>query len=122
MNRAIALSCLAKNIFEKAKIRVARMGLQPSASLERELVAGPYHPAFGELVENRIWFKRMRPLLAACPPGKRVFMQVSSRDLSAVLGMKRANMRRFAQLGLADRLEIKTDKEMRRGTWKYAVS
>jgi len=122
MNRAIAMSCRAKEILEAAAIRVVRMGLQPSASLERELVAGPYHPAFGELVAARIWFNKIRPLLVGCPDGRRLTVRVSHRDLSAVVGMKRSNLRRLAQLGLLDRLEILTDTTLPRGTLEYAVN
>jgi histone acetyltransferase (RNA polymerase elongator complex component) len=122
MNRAIAMSCRAKEILEAAAIRVVRIGLQPSASLERELVAGPYHPAFGELVAARIWFNKIRPLLAGCPDGRRLTVRVSHRDLSAIVGMKRANMLRFEQLGLIDRLEILTDTNIQRGTLEYAVN
>lgn len=122
MNRALALSGRAKELLTVAGIRVVRIGLQPSASLERELVAGPYHPAFGELVAARIWFKKIRPLLAGCPAGKRVVLRISPRDLSAVVGMNRSNMRRFKGLDLADRLEIKTDNEIQRGTFVYAVN
>jgi histone acetyltransferase (RNA polymerase elongator complex component) len=122
MNRALALTRRAREILTAAGIRVVRIGLQPSISLERELVAGPYHPAFGELVAARIWFRKIRPLLAGCPVGKRVTLRISPRDLSAVMGMKRSNMQRFAQMGLADRLEIKTDPKIQRGTLVYAVN
>ena len=122
MNRAIALTCRAKEMLTAATIRVVRIGLQPSESLERELLAGPYHPAFGELVASRIWLQRIRPVLASCPIGKRVTIQISPRDLSAVIGMKRLNIQRFERLGLADRLEIRTDNEMKRGTLLYAVN
>jgi histone acetyltransferase (RNA polymerase elongator complex component) len=122
MNRAIALCCRAKGILEAAAVRVVRMGLQPSPSLERELLAGPYHPAFGELVAARIWLNRIRPLLAGCPDGRRLTVRVCHRDLSAVLGMKRSNMLRFEQLGLLDRLEIGTDPTLPRGTLEYAVN
>ena len=122
MNRAIALSCRAKAIFEAAAIRVVRMGLQPSPSLERDLVAGPYHPAFGELVAARIWFNKIRSLLAGCPVGRRLTVRVSHRDLSVVIGMKRSNMARLERLGLRQRLEIVTDSTLPRGTLEYAVN
>ncbi|MDD3813410.1 MAG: radical SAM protein [Desulfocapsaceae bacterium] len=122
MNRAIALSCRAKSLLEMAAIRVVRIGLQPSSALESELLAGPYHPAFGELVASRIWLRRIRPLLAACPHGKRLTVRISPRDLSAVVGMKRLNMQRFERLGFADRLELITDVNMKRGTLLYAVN
>jgi len=122
MNKAVALTSRAKEMLAAAAIRVVRIGLQPSLSLERELLAGPYHPAFGELVASRIWFKRIRALLAACPKGQRVTVQISPRDLSAVIGMKRLNIQRFERLGMADRLELITDANMKRGTLVYAVN
>ena len=46
-------------LYREAKIKVLRMGLQDSDTLESSVVAGPYHPAFGELVESRILYKRI---------------------------------------------------------------
>jgi histone acetyltransferase (RNA polymerase elongator complex component) len=121
MNQAVALCRRAKEMFLQVGIRVVRIGLQPSVSLEQELLAGPYHPAFGELVAARDWFRRMRAWLAETPPGSRLTVQIPERDLSAFLGPKRINMQRLSKLGLADRLLIKTKKEMQRGTFTYVV-
>ena len=43
-----------KERLDAAGIPVIRMGLQAGPELERELLAGPYHPAFGELARARI--------------------------------------------------------------------
>ena len=122
MNRAIALCCLAKERLDQAGIQIIRMGLQASESLEQELLAGPYHPSFGEFVTARHWFKRVRPLLAGCPSDKQLTIQISNRDLSAFVGPKRANMKRLQALGLALRLQLTTDKTLKRGTMNYAIS
>jgi len=52
--------------FRRAGISLVRMGLQASPSLERPgvIVAGPYHPAFGQLVKSALWFDRLSPELA----------------------------------------------------------
>ena len=121
LNRAVALCRQAKQMFAQAGIRVVRIGLQPSASLEKELLAGPYHPAFGELVAARDWFRRTRALLVGCPADRRLTITLSPRDLSAFVGPKRMNISRLAQLGLADRLVVETTKEMKRGTLTYVV-
>lgn len=39
-------------IFERAGIPIVRMGLAPGKELEAALVAGPYHPAFKDLVDS----------------------------------------------------------------------
>lgn len=45
-------------LFEKAGVRVIRLGLHPSEGLldGSELVAGPFHPSFRELVLTEIWY------------------------------------------------------------------
>jgi histone acetyltransferase (RNA polymerase elongator complex component) len=121
INRAVALCRRAKEMLTGAGIRVVRIGLHPSPSLEKELLAGPYHPAFGELVAARDWLQKIRALLAVHPGGERLTVRISERDLSAMVGPKRMNIRRLAQLGMADRLRIETDKEMQRGTLRYVV-
>jgi len=44
-------------IFEQAKVNVIRMGLHPSEGLlsGNDLLAGPFHPSFKELVMTEIW-------------------------------------------------------------------
>ncbi len=39
-------------LFRESGIRIVRMGLQHTTGLEENLVAGPYHPAFRDLVER----------------------------------------------------------------------
>jgi histone acetyltransferase (RNA polymerase elongator complex component) len=122
MNRAIALCRRAKELLDEAGIPIVRMGLQATTALEKELLAGPYHPAFGEFVAARHWFRRVRRLLAFCPPDNRLWLSISDRDISAFVGPKRVNMKRLQDLGLKERLELSTDKTMQRGTMKYVIA
>lgn len=39
----------------RAGVPVIRLGLQQEPMLEESLLAGPYHPAFGQLVRSRLW-------------------------------------------------------------------
>ncbi len=39
-------------VFDKASVKVIRVGLQPTAELEESIVAGPYHPAIRDLVRG----------------------------------------------------------------------
>ncbi len=105
-----------KSRFAAAGIRVVRMGLQAGPDLEEALVAGPWHPAFGELVQARLMLRRTRQLLARVPAGEQVLLSISSRDQSLFRGQHSANIRRLAQLGLADRFALRLDPEQPRGT------
>ena len=121
LNQAIALTAKAYAKLQSAGIRVVRMGLQPSESLSKNYVAGPYHPAFGELVISRLWLKRIRARLTQLTPTENLCLHISHRDHGAVVGMKRSNIRRLGELGFSGRFTILPDKSMARGSIKYVV-
>lgn len=54
-----------------AGIPVIRMGLQPDEDLRApgRILAGPFHPSFGELVHSYVWQKRLTPLLQSRKAG-----------------------------------------------------
>lgn len=49
-------ACIA---FEESEIAVARFGLMLSENQRQQIVAGPYHPAFGDLVRKKAASKRI---------------------------------------------------------------
>jgi histone acetyltransferase (RNA polymerase elongator complex component) len=59
-------------IFEKANIKVIKLGLHPSEGLlsGEELIAGPFHLSFRELVLTEIWNDILKPLLIVENPGE----------------------------------------------------
>lgn len=122
MNRAITLSRRALELFSDHGINVIRMGLQPSVELEKQVVAGPYHPAFGELVKARIWYIRTRRLLNESGPGKTVTITVSDRDYSAFVGPNKKNLKRIDSLQDAGRLVVEIDKSLNRDQYRYAIN
>jgi histone acetyltransferase (RNA polymerase elongator complex component) len=121
LNKAIALTARCYQKLTEAGIEVVRMGLQPSESLEKSVIAGPYHPAFGELVQTRLWLKKIRAKLAELGTQQKLHIHVSHRDISAVVGMKKRNMIRLGELGFSDRFKIYPDKNMARGSIRYVV-
>ena len=96
--------------FAKHKIPVIRIGLQPTENLltAGDLVAGPFHPAFGELVEaaaaqkqlttllnmwadsERLEFKPINRPPISCPPKLTLFL--NPRYWSRIVGQKRSNL------------------------------
>ena len=95
LDEAVALCRDALVRFRQAGIAVIRIGLQPTEELERPgtIVAGPFHPAFRQLVESSLFLETMASLL---PPGIRsgdVTFAVNPADLSPAIGQKRRNIR-----------------------------
>ncbi|CAG35975.1 elongator complex protein 3 [Desulfotalea psychrophila] len=119
--KAVAFGHLFRVRMDRADIPIIRMGLQPSKDLEQMLVAGPYHPAFGELVGSRLWLKEIRHRLRDLQEGENLLMTISHRDLSVAQGMKKYNIRRIQALGYGDRFSIQLDVQMTRGTRKFSV-
>jgi histone acetyltransferase (RNA polymerase elongator complex component) len=119
--RAVVLVATGYQRLTAAGIRVVRMGLQPTPALAAALVAGPFHPAFGELVLARLWLRRLRARLALLRPGETLRVHVSHRDRSALAGMGGGNIRRLTELGYGGRLQIFSDRNMLRGTIRYVV-
>jgi len=57
LDEAVRWSAQLLKIFEEAHIKVLKLGLHPSEGLisGKDLVAGPWHPSFRELVLTEIW-------------------------------------------------------------------
>ncbi len=72
-----------------ASVPVIRLGLQGTAELESSVVAGPWHPAFGQLVRSRLWRRalaRIAETARAMDP-----IRVHPADLAEALGHRREN-------------------------------
>ena len=122
LHQAIALTRRARELFHEHSIEIIRMGLQPSTELEKQIVAGPYHQAFGELVLSRDWFKAARKMISQVAPAGNIKITISDRDHSSFIGLKRCNIRRLERLFPQCSLEIETDPAMKRRQVSYAVS
>lgn len=122
LDAAVARAAWMKNHFDANGIRVVRMGLQAGQELEESIVAGPYHPAFGEMVNARIMLRRTRRILRDVRQGDRVTLSISQKDRSAFGGIRSANIARLRELGLAERFSLVTDSEQPRLTVRIVHS
>ncbi len=113
---AVTLCAAASKLSARAGVAVIRMGLQASASLEQSIIAGPYHPAFGELVLSRLWLQRIVGKLRALPRQGSAVITVSHHDISAVIGINKENRKRLDKLGFRGRYTITADRAVARGS------
>lgn len=112
--KAIALTARLAAILAQGGVRVIRIGLQPSAALEASLVAGPYHPALGELVKARGFFNEIRRQLTPYR-GQASRLTIAARDRSLLSGPRQCTLRRLQALGLLEQTAISLDDSGRRG-------
>ncbi len=113
--RAVALAARLTDILAQRGIKVIRTGLQPSCELEANLVAGPYHPAFGELVKARSFFKEVRSQLSRYQ-GRPCRLTIAAQDRSFLSGQKKCSLNRLKSLRLLEQTTVTfTDLPGQRG-------
>jgi histone acetyltransferase (RNA polymerase elongator complex component) len=95
LEEAVRWCAVMVPIFRKAAIRIIRIGLHYSELLEDAVVAGPFHPAFGEMVEARVILNRIMGIieedgLMGCSG---IEIHTWKGALSKTLGHKKVNIK-----------------------------
>lgn len=117
LDEAVAWCADALRRFRREGIAVIRIGLQPTEELERPgtIVAGPYHPAFRQLVESSILLDRMRSALTGRQTGTAARFAVHPAELSSAIGQRRANVLSLTREFRLLRLSITPSPDISRG-------
>ncbi len=91
--------------FEKKKVTVIRMGLQNTdiisnpENINSEVAAGPYHEAFGQLVEDSIWYdKILEAIKRINTKVVEVEVEVNPENINNIVGHKRENIQKLKEL------------------------
>lgn len=84
-----------------AGIHVIRMGLPPEPGLGAHVLAGPTHPALGQLARSEALYHYIARCFAAEPEAP-ASLTAPERYRSDLLGHKRCMIPRYAALGLAE--------------------
>ena len=95
---AVGLCARLVTLFEQNGVRVIRVGLHDTDTLRRDMLAGPYHPAFRELCESRIMLDKAVSLLSARGRGEYTLL-VSPKSRSKMTGNKKSNIAALKELG-----------------------
>lgn len=117
LEQAVELCARLLDFFDNMNIRVIRLGLHDSASLKKDYIAGPYHPAFRELCESKRFVNHFLDFVKNCDNStdkKSYKIEVNPSYISKALGQKRANIMLLKELGynvdIIQNPEIKPDK------------
>ena len=81
-------------------IKVIRVGLQPDDELcaSGNILAGPFHPSMGELVQSFLLRERLTDKLLAVKGAKRIVISCPAKMESKLRGMKNSNIEYWQQL------------------------
>lgn len=87
--------------FEESNIKVIRLGLQASdtINLEADVVAGPFHPAFGEIVQSLVYRDKIEKYLQETNKTieKEIIVETANRNISKVIGNNKINKSYFEE-------------------------
>lgn len=121
LTKAVALCARLREIFSEQGVRVVRIGLQETDTLADEVLAGPHHPSFGELVLSWSLHRRLRKLLVV-KRGEPRRLIVAAADQSVFRGVKNSCLEALRRKGFIEGVEVVFDQEQRRGMVKLMGS
>jgi len=112
-----AVQYLKKGILrlENSSIPVARIGLQPTQELERDYLAGPYHPAFRQLVDSSIFFDMATSLLQIFEKNGQAHFLCHPKEVSNLRGQKNENILKLKKHFKLSEILIDGTQELPRG-------
>lgn len=106
-------------IFNKKKVAVIRLGLQNTDTINNpkneksEIVAGPFHPAFRQLVEASIWYDAMvNKIKTTTMKAKEIEIRVNPENLNNAIGHKKENIIKIKELYNVD-VRVVGDEKIR---------
>lgn len=117
LNEAISQTVPIYELFEKHGITILKVGLHPSEGFNsgEELIAGPYHPNFRELVISKIWKQKLEKELANFDSAKKIKITVNPKDINAAIGFGGINRKALQYQFLS--VEFKQDKKVIKGNF-----
>ncbi len=125
--RAIETCKKLVRMFAYKKIDVIRVGLQNTDEItdpsdkNSEVIAGPYHPAFRQLVESEMWYdaivEKIKKLNVKV---SKVEIKVNPMDSNNVIGHKKQNIIKLKKTYDVD-LILRPDSKIKQGKWDIKI-
>ena len=115
------------DLFNQNKITIIRIGLQNTEEItdpsnkNSEVVAGPYHPAFRQLVEGRMWYDAIVSKIKKFNTKVKVVeITANPEDINNIIGHKKENIEKLKDLYDVDVI-IKPDETIKNGKFEMKV-
>lgn len=122
---AVEISKQLLKLFRNNGINVIRLGLQVTDNInfQKDVVAGPFHPAFRELVESELRYEMIADQLdrMLINKGSVLMIGVNGSEHSITVGQKRKNLKRlYKQYGFSE-IVVKPQAQLNRGQLKLCI-
>lgn len=124
VEQAVEISKELLVLFNSKKINVIRIGLQNTNEITdpdnsgSQVVAGPFHPAFRQLVESRLWYDTISNKIKNINSTvKDIQIDANPYDVNNVVGHKRMNIEKIDET-YDTNLIVKVDSKVKKGKIK----
>ena len=102
LNQAVERCKEVMKLFTAKNIQVIRIGLQNTESISEpskegsEVMAGPFHPAFRQLVESSLWYDSIVSKIKKINTKvKRVQIEANPENMNEIIGHKKENIEKL---------------------------
>lgn len=118
LDEAVNVSKVMYDMYRKNKINVIRIGLQPTESINegKDIVAGPFHPSFRELVEGSLMADI---ILENMKIEEKAVIHINPKDLSKLYANKKVYFNKLK--GLDKIIAVEQDDKIDRGHIKLCL-
>ncbi len=127
VEQAVERSKEVMQLFNRAKIEVIRLGLQNTEEIsdpaqeESKVVAGPYHPAFRQLVESSMWYDEIVAKIKECNAKvMQVRITANPENMNNIIGHKKENVLKLKEIYDVDVI-VKADENIKKGKFKLDI-
>ena len=127
VEQAVERSKEAMKLFNKANVEVIRLGLQNTEEIsdpttdKSQVVAGPYHPAFRQLVEGSMWYDEIvNEIKKFNTKVMKVKIIANPENVNNIIGHKKENIIKLKETYEVD-VVVEPDKQMKKGKFKIEI-
>ena len=125
--QAVERSKEVASLFNKHKINIIRIGLQNTSQIKdpslpnSDVVAGPYHPAFRQLVEGALWYDAIvSQIKKISTKVKVVEIKANPEDINNIIGHKKENLIKLKENYDVD-VNLKLDSNIKHGKFEMKI-
>ncbi len=127
VEQAVERSKEAMKLFNKANVEVIRLGLQNTEEIsdpttdKSQVVAGPYHPAFRQLVEGSMWYDEIvNQIKKFNTKVMKVKIIANPENVNNIIGHKKENIVKLKDTYEVD-VVVEPDEQMKKGKFKIEI-
>lgn len=116
---AVYISKKMYKLYKEENIQIIRMGLQPTESITwgKDIVDGPFHPSFRELVEGSLICENIQNEIGN---DNNVILEINSKDLSKLYANKKTYFNKLKQNNNIQ-INVTTNDKLKRGKIRLIV-